>query len=323
MIVNTLPQTELDLEVLLARTEAIADDVVRLTFRHPDGEQLPPWDPGAHLDLVLRPGLVRQYSLCGDPGDRSVLEVAVLREHNGRGGSEFVHDALRAGDRVRIGGLRNHFPLVTAERYLFVAGGIGITPIVPMIATADVSGADWQLLYGGRTRSSMAFRDELAQKYGDRVTVRPQDEAGLLDLESLLATASGNTAVYCCGPEPLLAAAERSCAAKPGTNLYLERFSANETVRTGTPNEFEVDLARSGLTLTVPADRSILEVVEEAGVPVLSSCQEGTCGTCETPVLDGIPDHRDSVLTEEEQSANDTMMICVSRTCGRKLLLDL
>lgn len=321
MTVNALPHTELDLEVLLARKETIADDVVGLTFRHPGGQPLPPWLPGAHLDLVIRPGVVRQYSLCGDPGDRSALDVAVLRDRESRGGSAFVHDGLRAGDLVRIRGPRNHFPFVPAPRYLFVAGGIGITPLVPMIATADAIGAEWQLVYGGRTRSAMAFQDELGQKYGDRVTVCPRDETGLLDLPDLFAGAVEGTSVYCCGPEPLLVEAERCHRMRPSIDLHLERFSAKEN--NGAVTEFDIELARSGIALTVPADRSVLEVVEDAGIPVISSCQEGICGTCETTVLDGVPEHRDSVLTEEERATGDTMMICVSRACGRRLILDL
>jgi ferredoxin-NADP reductase len=323
MTANTLTQAEVDLEVLLARKEAVADGVVRLTLRHPAGELLPPWAPGAHLDLVLRPDLVRQYSLCGDPDDRSVLEVAVLREVDGRGGSEFVHDELSDGDRIRIRGPRNRFALVDAPRYLFIAGGIGITPIVPMIAAADAAGADWRLVYGGRMRSSMAFRDELSQKHGDRVTLWPQDELGLLDLDDLLGRPAEGTAVYCCGPEKLLAAVEQRCQAWPPGALHVERFAAKDGADLGERTSFEVELAQSGITLSVPEDRSILEVVEDAGVPALSSCQSGTCGTCETPVLGGVPDHRDSVLTDEEQAANDTMMICVSRARSSHLILDL
>ncbi|KDN19205.1 PDR/VanB family oxidoreductase [Amycolatopsis rifamycinica] len=321
MTVNTLPSADLDLEVLLAHKETIADGVVRLVFHHPTGDQLPPWAPGAHVDLLLRPDLVRQYSLCGDPGDLSVLEVAVLREHSGRGGSAFVHDTLRPGDRLRIRGPRNNFPFVQAERYLFVAGGIGITPFLSMVAAADAAGVDWRLLYGGRSRSSMAFAGQLRERYGDRVMLWPRDEAGHPDVSGTLVAAAAGTAVYCCGPEPLLAVAEEVCAGQPHLELHLERFSPKEM--TGGATGFDVELVRSGLTLTVPADRSILEVAEDAGVPVLSSCREGTCGTCETPVLGGVPDHRDSLLTSDEKAANETMMICVSRSCGRKLVLDL
>ncbi|MFD4255155.1 PDR/VanB family oxidoreductase [Amycolatopsis thermoflava] len=315
--------TEVELDVLLERKEELAAGVVRLTLRHPAGEPLPEWEPGAHLDLVLGEGLVRQYSLCGDPADRSVLQVAVLREPDGRGGSAWVHDRLSTGDTVRIRGPRNHFRLVDSPRYLFVAGGIGITPIVPMIARAEASGANWRLVYGGRSRASMAFREELVARYGDRVEIRPQDETGLLDLDELLGAPRDGVAVYCCGPEPLLAAVEQRCAAWPPGSLHVERFSPKAGADAGERTTFEVELAASGRTVTVPPDKSILAAIEEAGVSVLSSCQEGTCGTCETPVLDGVPDHRDSLLTDAERAANDTMMICVSRSCGPRLVLDL
>lgn len=323
MTVNTLPDTEVHLEVLLTRKEVIAEDVVRLTLRHPEGEVLPPWEPGAHVDLVLRPDLVRQYSLCGDPSDRSVLEIAVLRENDGRGGSEFVHNELFDGDHIRIRGPRNHFKLVDASRYLFIVGGIGITPIVPMIAEVDERGADWELCYGGRARSSMAFGEELSQKYGDRVTIWPRNEDGPLDLDHLLGQPEEDTAIYCCGPESLMAAVEQRCRIWPSGALHVERFAPVEGADSGPRTQFDVELARSGVTVTVPPGKSVLEVCEDAGVPVLSSCQEGTCGTCETPVLDGVPDHRDSVLTADEQAANDTMMICVSRACSKRLVLDL
>src|SRR6187399_1902858 len=208
MTVPARTHADLETDVLVLRKESLADGVVRLTLGHPDGEQLPLWEAGAHVDLVLRSGLERQYSLCGDRADRSVLQVAVLREPDGRGGSRYVHDELADGARIRIRGPRNNFPLVDAPRYLFIAGGIGITPIVPMIAEAEARGADWRLVYGGRTRASMAFHQELAGRHPDRVSVRPQDETGLLDLDGLLSGEPEDTAVYCCGPEPLLLAVE-------------------------------------------------------------------------------------------------------------------
>ncbi|MEV6824118.1 PDR/VanB family oxidoreductase [Amycolatopsis sp. NPDC051102] len=303
------------LDLLVDRKEKVADDVVALTLRAPGGGSLPPWEPGAHVDLVL-PGFRRQYSLCGDPSDASAYQVAVLRERDGRGGSAYVHDVLSAGDSLQVEGPRNHFALVDAERYLFIAGGIGITPILPMLASVARSGREWQLVYGGRTRASMAFTAELA-RHGDRVVFRPQDEHGLLDLPALLAGAGPGTAVYCCGPEPLLAAVE---ALEPA-DLHVERFTPREEA--GPRTAFEVELAGSGRVLPVPADRSILEVVEEAGVQVLSSCREGTCGTCETGVLGGTPDHRDSVLTADERLESEVMMLCVSRACSPRLVLDL
>jgi ferredoxin-NADP reductase len=245
-----------------------------------------------------------------------VLQVAVLHEPAGRGGSRHVHSTLAEGRTVRVRGPRNQFPLVTADRYLFIAGGIGITPIVPMIRAVAARGASWRLLYGGRTRPSMAFAGELRDRYGDRVVVRPQDETGLLDLDSFLVA---DAEVYCCGPEPLLAAVEQRAPAP--ARLHVERFTPKAV--DGERTSFEVELARTGRTLVVPEDKSILHAVEEAGIPVLSSCRQGTCGTCETGVLEGVPDHRDSVLNAEERAACDVMMICVSRSREPRLVLDL
>ena len=308
--------------VVVAARDTLADGVAGLTLRQPDGGPLPAWEPGAHLDLLLESGLERQYSLCGDPADRHAWRVAVLLEPGGRGGSAQVHD-LRPGARLTARGPRNHFPLVPAARYLFIAGGIGITPIVPMVAAARAAGAEWHLLYGGRRRRSMAFLGELAA-LGDRVAIRPQDETGLLDLAGPLAEPRDGTAVYCCGPEPLLAAVEERCAGWPRGALHLERF-APKPLEAGREAglDFEVELARSGLTVTVSPGTSVLQAVEEAGVAVLSSCREGTCGTCETTVLEGVPDHRDSVLTDEERGTHEFMMICVSRARGSRLVLDL
>ncbi|MFE1882621.1 PDR/VanB family oxidoreductase [Streptomyces diastatochromogenes] len=307
-----------EFEVVVDAREFAADGVLALTLRDPFGGDLPVWEPGAHVDLLLGPGLERQYSLCSDPADRSAWRIAVLREPAGRGGSAHVHGQLGVGDKVRVRGPRNHFRLEPAPRYRFVAGGIGITPILPMLAAAEAAGAEWSLLYGGRSRGSMAFTTELA-RYGDRVTLAPQDESGLLDLGPVLDEVPDGTLVYCCGPAPLLDAVEERC---PGGALRVERFQP-KAQQGAADLEFEVELARSGRTLVVPADVSVLDAVRGAGVEVLYSCTEGTCGTCETDVLDGAPDHRDSVLTEEERAAGETMMICVSRCRGARLVLDL
>ncbi|MFI9168756.1 PDR/VanB family oxidoreductase [Streptomyces lincolnensis] len=305
-------------ELVVDRREPAADGVLALTLRHPLGEELPEWEPGAHIDVVLGPGLERQYSLCGDPADRTAWRIAVLREPAGRGGSAHVHQELGQGDKVGVRGPRNHFALEPAPRYRFVAGGIGITPILPMLARAESRGADWSLLYGGRSRDSMAFTEELS-RYGERVTVAPQDETGLLDLASVLDDVPEGTLVYCCGPGPLLDAVEERC---PAGLLHVERFAPKEQ-ETGENTGFEVELAQSGRTVTVAPDVSVLDAVRAAGVEVLFSCTEGTCGTCETDVLEGAPDHRDSVLTDEEREAGETMMICVSRCRGKRLVLDL
>ncbi|MET8979294.1 PDR/VanB family oxidoreductase [Streptomyces sp. NPDC004539] len=316
-------RAEAELDLVLRRKEDLADGVVRLTLAHPGGSPLPAWEPGAHLDVVLSPDLVRQYSLCGDPADTSALQVAVLREESGRGGSRHVHDELGEGDRVRVRGPRNHFPLVDAAGYLFIAGGIGITPIFPMIAAAQHRGADWRLVYGGRTRAGMAFARQLAEAYPARVDLYPQEECGHIPLDAVLAGPRDGVAVYCCGPEPLLDAVEQRSASWPAGSLHVERFTPRTAAGTARNTAFEVELARTGGVLTVPEDRSLLHVLEKAGAPVYSSCQEGTCGTCETTVLEGEPEHRDSVLTEEERAAGDVMLPCVSRSRTKRLVLDL
>jgi ferredoxin-NADP reductase len=312
---------EADLIVQEART--VAEGVVALVLADPNGGELPAWTPGAHIDFVLGDDLIRQYSLCSSPSKPDLWRVGVLRAPDSRGGSERVHDILSPGSLVRVRGPRNHFPLVTSPRYLFIAGGIGITPLLPMIAEADASGADWRLHYGGRERASMAFLDELAQ-YGDRVNIVPQDEQGMLNLEAVLGTPQSNTLVYCCGPEGLLAAVEKFCANWPPGVLHLERFSAKpQEPSAEADSAFELVLQRSGLTLHVPPEESVLNVIREAGVSVLASCLEGICGTCETEVVEGDVDHRDSVLNEEERATNEYMMVCVSRCRSPRLVLDL
>jgi ferredoxin-NADP reductase len=316
---------EHEADLVVARRDEAAEGVVALTLESPNGGQLPGWTPGAHIDLLLRDGLARQYSLCSSPGDSGSWRIGVLRDPASRGGSQFVHDELEVGSTVRVRGPRNHFPLVSAPRYQFIAGGIGITPILPMIEEVAASGADWNLVYGGRQRGSMAFTDELAA-HDSRVTISPQDEEGILDLDAILGSPREDTLVYCCGPEPLLNAVEGACADWPAGSLHIERFAAKAVTEedlAGALETFEVVCQRSGVTLEVPADKSIMEVVEEAGIDVLASCCEGVCGTCETAVVEGTPDHRDSLLTDAEREAGEFMMICVSRSRSETLVLDL
>ncbi len=218
---------EHEAELVVESVERVAEGVVALTLVDPDGGTLPAWTPGAHVDLELG-DLVRQYSLCGDPADARSYTVAVLREPESRGGSAYVHESLAAGSRVVVRGPRNHFALVSAARYRFIAGGIGITPMLPMIAEAEAMGADWHLWYRGRARAGMAYCDLLTQ-YGDRVTLLPGDETGPLDLAAVLADPGDGTVVYACGPERLLVGIEEVCAASwPASALHLERFAAKE-----------------------------------------------------------------------------------------------
>lgn len=314
----------LNLSVVERREES--EGVISLTLRHPDGGELPRWKAGAHLDLHV-PGdneetVVRQYSLSNDSGDRSSYRVAVLREKNSRGGSVNVHDKIRRGDTVTVSWPRNNFRFVDSPNYLFIAGGIGITPILAMIKEAEKAGKDWKLVYGGRTRSSMAFLDELAQ-YGDNVELVPQDESGHMDLPVILGDVVEDTVIYCCGPEGLLQAVETSSAHWPKNSLRLERFAPKVITRDYDNESFEVEFAESGVTVQVGTEETVLDAGNRAGLPVISSCKEGTCGTCETRVLAGSVDHRDSILTSEEQASDETMMICVSRAargCGKLVL---
>lgn len=306
-----------DLALRVRGTRPVAAGVRELVLDRPDGVALPTWEPGAHIDLVLAPGLVRQYSLCGDPADRTSWRIAVLREPSGRGGSARVHDDVRPGDTVAVRGPRNNFRLRPAPGYLFVAGGIGITPLLPMVAAAAAARADWRLLYGGRRRASMAYVDELAP-HGWRVEIHPEDAHGLLDLDAAIAATPPESLVYCCGPEPLLRAIEQRCAAP---RLHVERFAPRPTDGASAP--FEVLLRRSGRRVRVDPGTSLLSALERAGVAVMPSCREGTCGSCETTVLAGRPDHRDSVLDETERHEGTTMLICVSRSLTETLELDL
>lgn len=299
--------------------DAIARGVRRLTLRPVGGTALPAWEPGAHIDLLLPSGLVRQYSLCGSPHDLAQYEIAVLHEPEGRGGSDEVH-RLPIGAEVGVVGPRNRFPLHEAARYLFVAGGIGITPLLPMIEEVSRRGADWRMVYGGRSRQTMGFLDRLVA-WGDRVEIRPQDEVGLLDLERILVPRP-ETLVYCCGPEPLLRAVEDRCASGwPAGSLVVERFAAAEAPPPAAGDSFEVQLGSEGPVVEIPADRSILSVLQGVDADVLYSCEEGTCGSCETQVLSGRPDHRDSLLTDDNRQAG-LMLICVSRSLDRRLVLD-
>ncbi|MEU0395606.1 PDR/VanB family oxidoreductase [Streptomyces sp. NPDC006208] len=310
--------SETSVQLTVHRMTWEAEGVLSVELTHPDGKPLPAWTPGAHIDVHVG-GRIRQYSLCGDPRSTAAYRIGVLDEPASRGGSRYVHTQLRPGQTVTVSEPRNHFALEDAAGHVFVAGGIGITPLLAMARESARRGVPWRMVYGGRSRASMAFTDELAALDGE-VTVVPQDEQGHIDLDAALAGLPADTLVYCCGPEPLLAAVEERC---PAGQLRLERFAAPVVERTGDDEVFEVECAVSGLTLTVDADTSILQAAEDAGLKVDSSCRDGICGSCETRVLAGTPDHRDFLLSEAEHTANATMMICVSRCATGRLVLDL
>ncbi|GAA1142981.1 PDR/VanB family oxidoreductase [Nocardioides aquiterrae] len=305
--------------VRVAGRSNLADGVVGLTLEPVDGA-LPRWTPGAHIDLVLPSGIVRQYSLCG-PLTSDSYEIAVLREPKSRGGSEEVHKSLRPGMELKIHGPRNRFALERADDYLFIAGGIGITPLLPMIEAVDGLGLSWRLVYGGRSRATMAFLDIL--ELYENVVVLPQDEYGLIDVAGELADRPG-AAVYACGPTPLIDAVQAAVAFSGAGPLHVERFvSVPVELDAGAPpaSAFEVQLGADGPVVAVADDQSILDALLGAGVDVLFSCEEGTCGSCQTRVLAGEVDHRDGLLTEQERADGD-MLICVSRCTSGRLVLD-
>ncbi|MFJ6560943.1 PDR/VanB family oxidoreductase [Streptomyces sp. NPDC091412] len=319
---GVVPRTR---EVIAERVDRVADGVVSLVLVTPDGSPFQPWEPGAHIDVHLGGQYVRQYSLCSSTKDLSHLRVAVLDVPGSRGGSRWIHRNVRPGDTLEISEPRNNFPVRDSRKYLFLAGGIGITPIIPMIERAAEAGRDWRLVYGGRSRAGMAFAERLVDEYGDRVDIVAEDERGRMDLAGVLAMPRAHMLVYACGPGGMLSAVEELCMGWPPGSLHTERFAATALGPGSVAEPFEVELARSGKTVSVPTDRTILEAVEDVGVRVLSSCRQGLCGTCETPVVSGEPEHRDAVLTQDDQDTGATMMICVSRAaagCGR-LVLDL
>jgi ferredoxin-NADP reductase len=308
-------------EAIVTAVGTEAEGVRSLVLARADGVRFPPWTPGAHIDLALANGLSRQYSLCGDPAEQNTLRIAVLREAASRGGSVQIHDAVEPGSTLTVTALRNNFPLVEADRYLLIAGGIGITPILAMVRQLEATGKDWRLLYGGRTLGSMAFLGELAA-FGDKVRIVPQDSDGLPDIAGFLGTDEVGKAAYCCGPEPLIRAAESHCRDWPEDSLQIERFRPREAGTSQSDASFEVELRRSGMVVTIPADRTIAETLEEAGVYIPRSCNEGTCGTCITKVLEGIPDHRDSFLRPRQRAENKRIMPCCSRALTERLVLD-
>ncbi|WP_327398881.1 PDR/VanB family oxidoreductase [Streptomyces sp. NBC_01288] len=314
--------------LLVRQARWVAHHVLELRLTRPTGGALPAWEPGAHVELTLPSGLRRAYSLCGEVTDTEAWTIAVHHVPEGRGGSREIHETALVGREMEVRGPVNRFPLLPAPGYLLLAGGIGVTPLLPMARELTARGLPWRLILGARDRSRLVYAEELTALGGDRVLLVPQDEAGLPDLAAELAATPPTYAVYACGPRPMLDAVTALCrTADPARSLHLERFTAATDAIPdqlgATSGEFEVVLTRSGLRLTVPADRSVLDVVREKLPDVPYSCEEGYCGTCETPVTAGVPDHRDTVIEPSERPTATTMMICVSRCDSPVLELDL
>lgn len=307
------------LELVVVSVTPLAADVLGMRLSTRDGSALPLWAPGAHLTLHLPGGLQRHYSLCGDPADRSGYDIAVLRlAESPGGGSRYVHDHLAVGHAVIVSAPRNHFPLEPARDYLFIAGGIGITPIKAMIESLPAH-REWRLVYTGRSRTTMAFVHELSTLHADRVVVHAADEQDRrIDIAAHVGT--GPTEVYACGPAALMDAASASV---PAARLHLERFVPVARVAESGIHPITVTCSRGGEQVAVAAEQSILEALEASGRAIVGSCRKGVCGTCEVRVLDGTPEHLDSVLTDEEKNDLGVMYPCVSRATGATLTLDI
>lgn len=316
-----------DFEIAAVTDEA--DGIVAIQLRDRSGAELPLAEPGAHLELRLPSGRLRHYSLTDAVGGPDVTyRIGVLGDQNGRGGSLELHEVARSGAPIHVTALRNNFPLVDAARYLLLAGGIGVTPLVAMAkhVVAERADAEVSMVYGGRTASAMAFVAELREVLGERLTVITEDDAGYPDFVGIIGSQPLGTAIYCCGPVPMIAAVEAACAQLGRTDdLHIERFTAAGDVdeSLGHGKAFEVELARSRVTLAVAEQQRLIDAVRTV-LPTMSyDCERGHCGACETAVLGGIPDHRDEVLSAAERAAGDTMMICVGRSHTPKLVLDL
>ena len=325
--VKTPPELDrvITLRVVDRQVVAHDQDVVAVTMAAADGRPLPRWHPGAHLDLHLPSGRLRQYSLCGDPDDTDTYRIAVRRIVDGGGGSIEVHEELREGSSVTTHGPRNAFPLTVpgygspTKEFRFVAGGIGITPILPMLALAERLGVDWSMVYAGRSRDSLPFIEEVS-RFGDRIEIRTDDVSGVPTAAELLGDCPDGTTVYACGPAPMLTAIRAALVGRDDVELHFERFAAPPVVD---GRAFSATVASTGQEIAVGADETLLAALRRANVAAPYSCQQGFCGTCRTRVVSGAVDHRDTLLTEPERDGG-MMLVCISRAAnGERLTLDL
>ena len=299
-----------------------APNILSYDLRPLEGAKLPPFTAGAHIDLTLPNGLVRSYSLVNPQSERHRYVIAVQKDRASRGGSKWVHENFRAGGVLTVNGPRNNFALnETAEKSIFFAGGIGITPILSMIERLSAIGRDWELVYCSRTRGGTPFLESLEQKPQVRLNFDQEPGGKMLDVAAVVKAAPANGHLYCCGPIPMLEAFEHATKELARDRVHVEYFAAKEPP--AVEGGFKVVLAKSGRAFTVPPGKTILETLCDAGLDIPHSCTEGICGTCETRVLEGVPDHRDLILTETERASNKKMMICCSGSKSEKLVLDL
>lgn len=315
-----------DLQLRVDGMRREADHVISLVLADPKGRRLPEWEPGAHIQLHLPSGRTRQYSLYAGGGGGSQYRIAVKDIEGGRGGSREVHSSLRLGDLVKVSAPANNFALEKAQSYIFIAGGIGITPILPMADAVRDSNSSWHLYYAGRSLAWMGLLDEVRQLPQTNVSLAPSDTEKL-KLREIVSRATPGASIYACGPNRMLDELAELCGERQDIALRIERFAAPTTTApindSALGKAFEVVMKRSGRRVVIPPGSTILAELLKIDPAIRHSCCEGFCGTCETKVIEGTVDHRDSLLTQEEQRKNKTMMICVSRALGDVLVLDI
>lgn len=319
--------TERVIPVRIKRMTYEAERINSYELVPPGGGELDPFTAGSHIDLHLPDKMIRSYSLLNDQRERHRYVIAVNKDAASRGGASFLHDHVRVGDILTVSAPKNNFPLrEDAETSVLVAGGIGITPLLSMIRRLEFLGRRWDLFYAARTRAAAAFLDEIGSLRPNvhlnlHVDIDDERSGRMFDLASIVKQAPAQAHLYCCGPAPMLEAFEAAAADRPEGCVHVEYFQAREAP--ALEGGFEVKLARSNRTVAVEAGKTILDSLLEAGISPNYACSEGVCGTCETRVLDGTPDHRDQYLSEEEQASNKTIMICCSGSRTRTLVLDL
>jgi ferredoxin-NADP reductase len=321
--------TRPSLTLRVTRFAAEAKDVALLELQSLDGKMLPPFEPGAHVEVHLDNGNIRHYSLLNDPAEKNRYVIAVSLAQKSLGGSHYIHTAVRQGDLLQIGSPRNNFPLKKdSQRYYFIAGGIGITPILSMIRWCIANGKTWRLVYTARNRQRAAFYETLLEFDEKNLFFHFNDEQAdqFIDIHSLVDGIREDEQVYCCGPNPLMQAVKHATEGVLSNRIHFEWFSA--PAESTTPSEaalerFSVTIKSTGHTFEVAPDQTILEALETQGIDTPFSCRAGICATCETKVCHGVPDHRDYVLSEEDRASGKSMMICVSRSLSQSLTLDL
>jgi vanillate O-demethylase ferredoxin subunit len=317
------------LELVITAKEREAQDIVRLELVDPAGHELPQFTAGAHLDLEVSTGLIRQYSLCNNPRERHRYVIGILREPQSRGGSQAVHDTLQVGHTVRVQAPRNHFVLdAGAAHHILFAGGIGVTPMLAMAEHLFDSATPFDLHYCIRSRERAAFASRIAAAGFAAHTQFHVDDGPpeqRLEIDRALGPTNAGKHIYVCGPPAFIAFVLDSARTRgwPESALHREFFTSAAPAPAIANRAFEIQLRSTGLVLQIPTGRTIVEVLHDAGINVEVSCEQGVCGTCLTRVLQGEPDHRDVFLTDAEHLRNDQMTLCCSRSNSPRLLLDL